>query len=204
MNVKGLFAETLKDNRKLIVGLYALFIIAFIISWIIIAPEMQTVAGNVPRLSGPGNSTSAVELFIHNEGSGILTYLASVLFGIAAVVMVVYNAVSMAMVGQLFANIMPNGGIMYILYLIPHGIFEITGMILQSAAGVLLFLFIWRFIKAFRGNGASAGFEMTKKTLVQSIVLMVIATILLAIAAPIESYVSAPLAESVMGMLGLM
>ena len=96
---------------------------------------------------------------------------------------------------------MPNGGTLYILYLIPHGIFEVTATVLQSVAGILLFLFIWRFIKSMRNkktNGISQSFEKTKKALIQSIVLMIFSTILLLIAAPIEAYVSIPFAEFVM------
>jgi uncharacterized membrane protein SpoIIM required for sporulation len=207
MNIKELFVESITDNKKLIIGLYALFIIAFILSWIILAPRMETIASNVPASGTPGGDTSAFELFIHNEWGGIATYFASIFFGISAVVMVLYNAFSIAAIGPLFAKIIPNGDILFILYLIPHGIFEFTGLILQSAAGILLFLFVWRFIRAWRSSdtdGASDAFEMTKKALIQSVVLMVIATILLLIAAPIEAYVSVPFSQAVMGLLGLM
>lgn len=207
MDIKELFVESLTDNKKLIIGLYVMFIIVFIASWIIMAPKMHAATGNVTALGGMGSDTSAIELFIHNEWSGIVTYFASVFFGILAVVTVVFNAFNLATIGPLFASIMPNGGIMYILYLIPHGIFEITGMILQSAAGILLFLFVWKFIRAWGSSdtsGASDAFEMTKKTLIQSIVLMIIALILTLIAAPIEAYVSIPFSEFVMGLLGLM
>jgi uncharacterized membrane protein SpoIIM required for sporulation len=207
MDIKELFVESIMDNKKLIIGLYALFIIAFIASWLITAPKMGSIAGNVPVSSSPGGDTSPVELFIHNEWGGIVTYFGSIFFAIPAVVMVFYNAFNIAAIGLLFANIMPNGSIMYILYLIPHGIFEITGMILQSVAGILLFLFIWRFVKALRSsdtNGVSDAFEMTKKALIQSVVLMVIATVLTLVAAPIESYVSIPFSQVIMGIFGLM
>lgn len=206
MNIKGLVIETLKENKKLIIVLYALFLITFIATWILMAPKIAGVTSNVTALSTPGGDTSAVELFIHNESSGIFTYLGSIFFGILAVVMVIFNGYNMAMMGPFFAKILPNGGIMYIIYLIPHGIFEITGMILDSTAGILLFLFIWRFIKALRSsetNGASDAFEKTKKTLIQSIVIFVIAFCLTLIAAPIEAYVSTSIAESLMHLLGL-
>ncbi|RAP50473.1 MAG: hypothetical protein BZ138_06635 [Methanosphaera sp. rholeuAM270] len=195
------------DNRKLIIGLYVIFIIVFIASWIIIAPRMESLVESAQVSSAPSVETSAVELFIHNEWSGIVTYFGSVFFAIPAVVMVFYNGFNIAAMGPLFAKIIPNGAIMYMLYLIPHGIFEITGMILQSAAGILLFLFVWRFIKAWRSSdtdGASDAFGMTKKVLIQSVVLMVIATVLTLVAAPIESYVSIPFSQVIMGIFGLM
>ena len=92
-------------------------------------------------------------------------------------------------------------GIMYLVYVIPHGIFEITATVLESVAGILLFLFIWRFIKAWRtGNGVSEAFEKTKKVLIQSIMIFIFSTILLVIAAPIEAYVSVPLSAFICGV----
>ena len=207
MNIKDLVVETLKENKKLIIGLYVLFIISFIITWIIMTPKIGNIAGNTTALSTPGSDISAVELFIHNESSSIITYFGSIFFGILAIVMVIFNGYSIGMMGPLFAKILPNGGILYIIYLIPHGIFEITGMILDSTGGILLFLFIWRFIKALRSqntNGASDAFEKTKKTLIQSIVIFVIAFCLTLIAAPIEAHLSDSIAESLMHLLGLM
>lgn len=208
MNIKDLLLESLRDNKKLIIGLYAFFIIAFIAAWIISGSQMQAITSNATAINGStGAENSAIELFINNEMGGILTYLASAFFGIAAIVMLVYNAINLGAIGQLFNHIAPNGGILYIIYLIPHGIFEITATVIQSAAGVLLFLFIWKFIKAFiskETEGASDAFEMSKKPLIQSIMLMLIGTILLLIAAPIEAYFSVPFSEFVMSLLGLM
>ena len=93
-----------------------------------------------------------------------MTYLASVFFAIPAIVMVIYNAVNISLIGPLFDTILPNGGIMFILYLIPHGIFEITATILQSTAGILLFKFIWKFIKAWRSSDTDGAGDAYEKT----------------------------------------
>ena len=127
MQLKDLFVESIKDNKKLIIGLYVLFIAVFIASWILASPQMQSVAGDITPLNNPQNTgVGPLELFIQNAGGGIMTYLASVFFAIPAIVMVIYNAVNISLIGPLFDTILPNGGIMFILYLIPHGIFEIT------------------------------------------------------------------------------
>ena len=144
MQLKDLFVESIKDNKKLIIGLYVLFIAVFIASWILASPQMQSVAGDITPLNNPQNTgVGPLELFIQNAGGGIMTYLASVFFAIPAIVMVIYNAVNISLIGPLFDTILPNGGIMFILYLIPHGIFEITATILQSTAGILLFKPRW-------------------------------------------------------------
>ena len=145
---------------------------------------------------------SAVGILIQNEWGGIVTYAASIFFAIPAFIMIIYNGINLGFMGQLFSQAIPNGGLKYIVYLIPHGIFEITATVLQSVAGILLFLFIWRFVKAWRSSqtqGASDAFDKTKKVLIQSIVLMIFAAILLIIAAPIESYISVPFSDIIVG-----
>lgn len=202
---KDLLLETLKENKKLIIGLYLLFIICFIAAWIMSGTAMDSAISKLPASNATNSgidSVGAVELFIQNEGGGILTYIASVFFAIPAIITLIYNGINLGTSGQFFSHMIPNGGFRYIVYLIPHGIFEITATVLQSVAGVLLFLFIWRFIKAWRSDqtqGASEAFDKTKKVLIQSIVLMIFATILLIIAAPIEAYFSVPFSEIIVG-----
>lgn len=199
---KDLLVESLRDNKKLIIGLYILLIICFAVAWILSASKMQATLGNVPVSNNTGLDSSATELFIHNVSGGIMTYLASVFFAIPAIVMLIYNGMNLGVIGPLFNTIRPNGGIFYIVYLIPHGIFEITATVIQSACGIMLFLFVYRFIKALRSSethSASDAFEKTKKILVQSLVLMIFSIILLLIAAPIEAYVSIPFAELIVG-----
>lgn len=201
---KNMLVEALKDNKKLIIGLYAAFIIMFVAVWVLSADRMQSLAtgvqlsANAPAMGGG----DALDIFIHNEVGGIETYIGSIFFGIMAIVTLAYNAFNLGAIGQLFNTAMPNGAIKYICYLIPHGIFEITATVLQSAAGIMLFLFIWRFIKAWRSDqteGASDAFEKTKKVLIQSIILMIFSTILLLIAAPIETFLSIPFSELIVG-----
>lgn len=201
---KNSLVEALKDNKRLIIGLYILFIIVFIAAFILSSDKMANGISNIP-VSSNGvsmNGDDAIELFIHNVEGGILIYIGSIFFAIPAIVGLVYNGINLGALGQLFNQMIPNGFLKYIVYLIPHGIFEITATVLQSVAGVVLFLFIWRFIKSWRSsetNGVSDSFEKTKKDLIQSIVLMIFSIILLLIASPIEAYVSVPFSEFILG-----
>jgi len=202
---KDLLIETLKDNKKLIIGLYLLFIICFVAAWFLSGSGVESAIGNLTS-SNPNDSNigeiGVVDIFIQNEWGGIVTYITSIFFAIPAIIALLYNGINLGATGQLFNHVIPNGGLRYIIYLIPHGIFEITAMVLQSVAGVLLFLFIWRFIKAWRSSqthGTSDAFNQTKKILIQSIVLMIFATILLIIAAPIETYLSVPFSSLIVG-----
>jgi uncharacterized membrane protein SpoIIM required for sporulation len=198
--------ESLRDNKKLIIVFYVFFIVCFIGAWILSADAIsaslsgiQNASSSTPTLD---NTISAMDILINNEWSGILTYVGSIFFGIFAIISLGYNGVNLGMFGQLFSQYVPNGGLKYIVYLIPHGIFEITATVLHSVAGILLFLFIWKFIRAMISkdvHGASEAFNQNKKVLIQSLIIMIFSAILLVIAALIEAYFSVPFSEFIVG-----
>lgn len=203
---KDLLFESLRDNKKLIIVFYVFFIVCFIGAWILSADAIsaslsgiQNASSSTPTLD---NTLSAMDILINNEWGGILTYVGSIFFGIFAIISLGYNGVNLGMFGQLFSQYVPNGGLKYIVYLIPHGIFEITATVLHSVAGILLFLFIWKFIRAMISkdvHGASEAFNQNKKVLIQSLIIMIFSAILLVIAALIEAYFSVPFSEFIVG-----
>ena len=206
---KDLLIDSLKENKKMILAFYAIFFITFILSAALAGGHMENVIDDIPDSAGgskDGNVT-ATELFLHNELGGIEVYIVSILFGIPAIIVIIYNGVSLGLTGALLSHFMPKGWIQYIIYLIPHGIFEFTAMVIQSVAGILLFLFIVDFLKGFirsEKNGFKEkiifSYEENKKRFIQSLVLMIFGTILLLIAAPIEAYVSIPLSNFILGV----
>ena len=206
---KDLLIDSLKENKKMILAFYAIFFITFILSAALAGGHMENVIDDIPDSAGgskDGNVT-ATELFLHNELGGIEVYIASILFGIPAIIVIIYNGVSLGLTGALLSHFMPKGWIQYIIYLIPHGIFEFTAMVIQSVAGILLFLFIVDFLKGLirsEKNGFKEkiifSYEENKKRFIQSLVLMIFGTILLLIAAPIEAYVSIPLSNFILGV----
>lgn len=206
---KDLLIDSLKENKKMILVFYAIFFISFILSAALVGGHMENVIDDTPDSAGgskDGNVT-ATELFIHNELGGIGAYIASILFGIPAIIAIIYNGVSLGLTGALLSHFMPKGWIQYIIYLIPHGIFEFTAMVIQSVAGILLFLFIVDFLKGLirsEKNGFKEkvifSYEENNKRFIQSLVLMIFCTILLLIAAPIEAYVSIPLSNFILGV----
>ena len=206
---KDLLIDSLKENKKMILVFYAIFFISFILSAALAGGHMENVIDDTPDSAGgskDGNVT-ATELFLHNELGGIGAYIASILFGIPAIIAIIYNGVSLGLTGALLSHFMPKGWIQYIIYLIPHGIFEFTAMVIQSVAGILLFLFIVDFLKGLirsEKNGFKEkvifSYEENNKRFIQSLVLMIFGTILLLIAAPIEAYVSIPLSNFILGV----
>lgn len=206
---KDLLIDSLKENKKMILAFYAIFFVSFILSAALAGGHMENVIDDTPDSAGgskDGNVT-ATELFLHNELGGIEVYIASILFGIPAIIAIIYNGVSLGLTGALLSHFMPKGWIQYIIYLIPHGIFEFTAMVIQSVAGILLFLFIVDFLKGLirsEKNGFKEkvifSYEENNKRFIQSLVLMIFCTILLLIAAPIEAYVSIPLSNFILGV----
>ena len=206
---KDLLIDSLKENKKMILAFYAIFFVSFILSAALVGGHMENVIDDIPDSAGgskDGNVT-ATELFLHNELGGIEVYIASILFGIPAIIAIIYNGVSLGLTGALLSHFMPKGWIQYIIYLIPHGIFEFTAMVIQSVAGILLFLFIVDFLKGLirsEKNGFKEkvifSYEENNKRFIQSLVLMIFGTILLLIAAPIEAYVSIPLSNFILGV----
>lgn len=203
---KDLTVESLKNHKKLIIGLYVLFIICFIGGWILSADVVNSALNSTVPSNGTqlNSEINALDLFIHNEAGGILTYVASLFFAIPAVVMIIFNGANLGAAGALFNSLMPNAGLRYVIYLIPHGIFEITATVIQSAAGILLFLFILGFVRSVISkdtDGVSQAFDKNKKVLIHSIILMIFSTILLLIAASIEAYFSVPFSDFIMNLL---
>ena len=206
---KDLLIDSLKENKKMILAFYAIFFITFILSAALAGGHMENVIDDIPDSAGgskDGNVT-ATELFLHNELGGIKVYIASILLGIPAIIVIIYNGVNLGLTGALLSHFMPKGWIQYIIYLIPHGIFEFTAMVIQSVAGILLFLFIVDFLKGLirsEKNGFKEkvifSYEENNKRFIQSLVLMIFGTILLLIAAPIEAYVSIPLSNFILGV----
>lgn len=89
-----------------------------------------------------------------------------------------------------------------LLLIVPHGIFEFSSCILACASGFVLFNFIYKFLKSLyeQDNGPvmvllstsfNAGFDKLK----QAVILLLIASILMAIAGFVETYLTLPIAE---------
>ena len=207
---KKLLINSLNEHKKIIIILYAFFIIVFITAWLLYPQETaKTLLSTANTTETPqlGN-VNPVSIFINNEFGGLVTYFSSVLFAIPSIVILGYNALNLGGIGALFSAMGGKFGIQYIFYLIPHGIFEITATVLESTAGILLFTFIWKFIKNLIKSKCeglrsklSESFENSKNPLIQSIALMIFTCILLLIAALIESYISVPFSQFIVSIL---
>ncbi|MDR2830655.1 MAG: stage II sporulation protein M [Methanobrevibacter sp.] len=162
-------------------------------------------------------------IFINNFKAILIEYIGAIFFGLITMANLVFNGL---LIGYFGSQIELKT---FLLGIIPHGIFEIPGIIIGAAAGFILLLFMFKFIKDFvlynsdlnsikysckgdtNGNyyddeyfkrydgylsttntskRFSYGMDNNYKKLKQSITLFLIASILIAIAAIIETRVT--------------
>ena len=207
---KDLLIETLRENKKLIVIFTALyFIIAIAIYFFTInaisSNYTQFQAAMAPNLNVTEGNT-ALDLFLNNSRSVVLSYIGGIFFALFSIFSLLVNAFAIGAQSASFGFLQDGGTLRFILYLIPHGIFEISGTILQTVSGVILFKFVWRFLKGLiKGEGEgfkeklSKSYHNNRHVLIQSFVLMIFCIILMAIAAPIEYYISKAFCNLILG-----
>ena len=95
-----------------------------------------------------------------------------------------------------------------ILLIIPHGIFEFSSCILACASGLVLFNFLYKFLKALWGQESGSAkvilvnsFNESSAKLKQAVILFVIASILMIIAGFVEVYLTSSIAKAILSVL---
>ncbi len=96
-----------------------------------------------------------------------------------------------------------------LMYIIPHGIFELPSCALACAASFVLFNFIYKFLKALLKNTDDnvsdiirSSYDETDDKLKQAIILFIVSVILMIIAGVIEAYFTVPIAQFILSILG--
>lgn len=96
-----------------------------------------------------------------------------------------------------------------ILLIIPHGIFEFSSCILACASGLVLFNFLYKFLKSIWSQKSNSikeilvnSYNASKEKLKQAIILFIVASILMIIAGIVEVYLTLPIAEAILSHLG--
>lgn len=86
--------------------------------------------------SGDGLLTFAMMLFTHNSGVGILTFGLGLLFGLPVVLLLIYNGM---LIGAMTALFHERGlAIEWWSWILPHGVTELTAIVLCGAAGLAI------------------------------------------------------------------
>ena len=198
--------DALNEYKKWIIMMYALFFIIFFVVVFFYAPQF---AGTIKAMIANAGTqeveiVNPLDLLRNNLTVIFVMYFASILFGLGAIGGAIYNAVNAGLASAIFSVKMSNGVMYYLVYLIPHGIFEISSFLLSGVAGLVLFKFFWNFLKTFRKSGGesrvSYSYNENKQILIHSVVILIFSVILMIIAAPIESYISVPFANLIVGV----
>lgn len=94
------------------------------------------------------------------------------------------------------------------LLIIPHGIFEFSSCILACASGLVLFNFIYKFLKELWHDENDSvrlslknSFNSSSRKLKQAVIIFLVASVLMAIAGVIECYFTISIAEFIIKLL---
>lgn len=143
------------------------------------------------------------DIFLNN----ILIVIRLFLFGIFFCFSVVILAFNGFFVGYFVGTSDDLLGVL--LLTIPHGIFEFSSFILACASGIVLFNFFYRLVKNFFSQKQPSilqrlyySVDVSYDKLKQAFILFIIASILMVIAGIVEAYITLPLAQIIMSVVG--
>jgi len=198
--------KSFSENKLAIYASIAIFLFSFIFGFAfkqylnsILTPVVEDLSQKVQ--TGEIRLTF-VDIFSNNIGIVLKMFIYGLTFCFSAIVLA-YNGF---FVGFYIAS---SNNLFYTLLLIlPHGIFEFSSCILACAGGFVLFNFLYRFLKSLWGQEDEslkkcfkAAFDDSSDKLKQAFILLIIASILMAIAAVIEVYLTIPLAKLIVSIL---
>lgn len=144
---------------------------------------------------------STVSIFTHNIRTAFIVYAG----GIIGIVTAALLSLNGFIIGAFLGYFMNGGAInhnsisplVFMSYIVPHGIFEIPALIIAGAAGFRLTTIIADLINSLRGKPyVNNDYQKFK----DSIALLVIAVILFAIAAIIEANFTGPIGNYITGL----
>lgn len=117
--------------------MYIVFLVVFFIVVIFYAPLVaeQIKAAIASVGTQEAGTTSPLWLIYNNLTVDSMMYFGSIFFGIGAIGGTIFNAVNIGLASAIFSAKMSNGLMYYLIYLIPHGIFESLHLSLQVLQG---------------------------------------------------------------------
>ena len=156
----------------------------------------------INQLQGMTVNIDTFSIFLHNLRSMFLTYVGGILGVIPAVMLGGNGFIYGSFVGYfIHGGVLNNYGVSnplhFIIYTLPHGIFEIPALIIASAAGFRLTSIIIDLINSFRGKPyVNNDYQKFK----DSMALLAIAVVLFAIAAVIEANFTISIGNYITGL----
>lgn len=200
---KKFFVKLFNRNKMFIITSSAIFFVSVLIGGIgtLLSSNFSHSMINLYYYytSGHNEPLTTFSIFLNNSTNIILIcYIGGISFGIISI----FNLVRVSLV---FGFISVKDPIDTIFYILPHGIFELSGIIIATAAGFKLLITAMNIIggglhikrdKPLTGQINSI-LRANYLKFRDSLILFIIAIILIFIAAIIEANISIPLAEHV-------
>lgn len=195
-----------RENKSAILVSIAILIITLIFGYVFksylysyLNPVTQDLTQKVQ--SGVITLTFA-DIFLNN----LKIIFQMFVYGIALCFSVILLAFNGFFVGYYIAT--SDDLIRVLLLIIPHGIFEFSSCILACASGLILFNFIFKFLKTlYYENDESLkvcvknSYDASYRKLKQACIIFLISVILMVIAGIIEVYLTIPIAQFVIKLL---
>lgn len=192
----GFFMGLLSRNEIFFWASVLLFFGPLIISYLfagLLDSILSPVLNNFQQKINDGTiKLETVSLFINNTAVATYIYFGGLLVGIVTALLLIING---AFIGYVASKV-PLGD--FIIFTLPHGIFEITGIILAGTAGFKLASIVWHFLNDVTKIKRTISIKTQIAYLLKanysdfkdSLALFIMAVILLIIAAFIEANLS--------------
>ena len=194
------------ENKMAICISIAILLISLILGYVL-EPNLHAYLNPVVENLSKQVETGNIKLTFHSIFSNnIRIVFFMFIFGLLCCFSALILAFNGFFVGY-FVAVNSNDLFKTLLLLIPHGIFEFSSCIIACASGFVLFKFLYRFLKAFARNDEGSLSNQLYESYVenfdklkQSIMLLLVATVLMIIAGIFEVYLTLPIANFILSI----
>ncbi|MCZ3364570.1 MULTISPECIES: stage II sporulation protein M [Methanobacterium] len=200
----NIFKGVFKRNKKILVVSVIIFSASLFIGVLAGYFLPEGVGYFLTVLSNTINSAvdiSTASIFIHNVRTAFMTYAGGIIGIVTAGLLSLNGFILGAFLGYFMGGGVINHNtvspLVFMSYIVPHGIFEIPALIIASAAGFRLTTIIADLINSLRGKTYVNNDYLKFK---DSIALLLIAVFLFAVAAVIEANFTGPIGNYITGL----
>ena len=201
------FFVGLYNRNKMLLTIAVVIYFASLFVGIFIGYFASSFTGNyltyiINGLCGIIMEITTLSIFVHNLQSILVTYIGGIILIIPVAALVfngfIYGAfVGYFMHGGVVSNYFVSNPVVFVIYTLPHGIFEIPSFIIASAGGLRLTTLVIGVVTSM-GNETSISEHYWK--LKDSLALLAISIVLLFIAAVIEANFSVHIGNYITGL----
>ncbi|MDO5811035.1 MAG: stage II sporulation protein M [Methanobrevibacter sp.] len=206
LDFKKEISSAFSENKMAICISMAILLISLILGYVL-EPNLHAYLNPVVENLSKQVETGNIKLTFHSIFSNnIRIVFFMFIFGLLCCFSALILAFNGFFVGY-FVAVNSNDMFKTLLLLIPHGIFEFSSCIIACASGFVLFKFLYRFLKAFARNDEGSLSNQLYESYVenfdklkQSIMLLLVATVLMIIAGIFEVYLTLPIANFILSI----